>query len=101
MFLVIAGSLAAKKILWGWAVGRERPYLKQLIVTKVAPGVYLFKEDDLLKRIIIYAKARWGKDYFRVMRVTDDDVDFDKPLVPGPDDKVKPKEGDTAYLDRG
>lgn len=69
-----------RHLVYAWTVGLSRPYLKPIFMAQVAPGVYLFKETDLLRRILYSTQIRWGKAVLNVMRVTDDDLNLDLAL---------------------
>jgi hypothetical protein len=64
-----------------------RPYL----VAKLAPSVYLYNEDNWVRRVLLSAQRNYGREDVRVMRVTEMDLELRKP-PPGPSNQLDPDE---------
>ncbi len=64
-----------------------RPYL----IAKLAPTVYLYNEDDWVRRVLLSAQRNYGREDVRVMRVTEMDLELRKPL-PGSSSHIIPDE---------
>lgn len=72
--LVIAGDRSAYKLLFDWATGSRRAINDDMV--KVKPGVYLMKDTEYIRNLLLYHQVYSGKNYLRVMIVTDSDVDL-------------------------
>jgi hypothetical protein len=65
-----------------------RPHL----VAKLSGGVYLYQENDYVRRVLRANQGNYPKD-MRVMRVTEMSVDLSKPLAVPPSEPVLPNGG--------
>jgi hypothetical protein len=69
-------------LLWGWASGRkEFRDMRRFIIAKVGSGAYLYREDDLVRKVLLYTQRNYEKGKLRVYRVDDEEVDLTKPLT--------------------